>query len=170
MKWMERLISYMYEIQVANQKTERDKQIEALQERIHQGDGIVEIDGETMRSLLRGAIPDLNAFMKHYRLDDKYWLPSREIFDEIIRLDWTDEKEYRSERFDCDDFSVQFKARVCDVYDLNNVGIVVDYNSSHSYNIVVLADQSVWAFEPQSDRYYTIGDVLYKMAWGVLLL
>jgi len=95
----------------------------------------------------------LNTGMVHKPLDSKYWCCSRLDFDAIIKWDWTDNKRYIAEKYDCDNFAFSFKARMDRRFHLNNVGLVIDYAGGHAYNVIVFSDGSATLFEPQSDSF-----------------
>jgi len=84
-------------------------------------------------------------------LDAKYKLTNRSNFLNVIAYDWIDSKKYVAEVFDCENFAIAFKSHCDEYFGLNQVGIVIDYESGHGYNLVVLSDGTVWVLEPQSD-------------------
>jgi hypothetical protein len=110
--------------------------------------------------------------MSRKRLDNKYWACSRLDFEAIINWDWTDEKTYVAEKYDCDNFAFSFKARMDRKFHLNNVGLVVDYSGGHAYNCVIFSDGTAELFEPQSDTFVTnkIGSGLYTCTEGFIIL
>ena len=103
-------------------------------------------------------------------LDSTYWLPSADDMAKIIGWDWIDHKEYVASRFDCEDFALAFKSRVNSLFLLNNVGVVVDWSAGHGYNVILLADGSVWWFEPQVDTLVDIGTSIYTLTSGCILV
>ena len=105
-------------------------------------------------------------------LDSKYWTCTRLDFDAIIKWDWTDNKKYVAEKYDCDNFAFSFKARMDRKFHLNNVGLVVDYSGGHAYNCVVFSDGTAELFEPQNDSFKTdqLGTGYYKCESGFILI
>jgi len=95
-------------------------------------------------------------------LDNKYVAVSQKEFQKIIDWDWTDNKTYIAEKYDCDNFAFSFKARVDRRFHVNTVGLVIDYDAGHAYNVIVFADGSMKIFEPQSDSWPKIGSKMYK--------
>ena len=51
--------------------------------------------------------------VQRLHLDSKYWVCSKQEFEDWIEWDWTNKKRYISEEYDCDNFAFSFKAR-CD--------------------------------------------------------
>lgn len=94
-------------------------------------------------------------------LDNKYVGVSQKEFQKIIDWDWTDNKKYVAEKYDCDNFAFSFKARVDRKFHVNTVGLVIDYDGGHAYNIVVFADGTSKIFEPQSDSWPKKGRGMY---------
>ena len=95
-------------------------------------------------------------------LDNKYIAVPKKEFQKIIDWDWTDNKKYIAEKYDCDNFAFSFKARVDRRFHVNTVGLVIDYDAGHAYNVIVFADGSMKIFEPQSDSWPKIGSKMYK--------
>jgi len=114
----------------------------------------------------------LNTGMHHKPLDNKYWCCSRLDFDAIIKWDWTDNKKYIAEKYDCDNFAFSFKARMDRRFHLNNVGLVIDYSGGHAYNVIVFSDGTVTLFEPQSDSFPILNPVAgyYRCTSGFIVI
>ena len=56
-------------------------------------------------------------------LDNKYVAVPQKEFQKIIDWDWTDNKRYVAEEYDCDNFAFSFKARVARKFHINTVGL-----------------------------------------------
>ena len=112
----------------------------------------------------------INSGMKRKNLDTKYWSCGRTDFEAIVNWDWTDKKKYVAEKYDCDNFAFSFKAMVDRKFNVNNVGLVIDYSAGHAYNIIVFNDGTVKLFEPQSDKWPRIGTSMYKFEEGKILI
>ena len=95
-------------------------------------------------------------------LDQKYIAVPQKEFQKIIDWDWTDNKKYIAEKYDCDNFAFSFKARVDRRFHVNTVGLVIDYDAGHAYNIIIFADGTSKIFEPQSDSWPKMGSKMYK--------
>ena len=108
--------------------------------------------------------------MDIFALDNKYLVTSQKDMKKIIDWDWTDNKKYVKERYDCDNFAFSFKAMVDKRFGVNNVGLVIDYSGGHAYNIMVFSDGSVRLFEPQNDKWARIGTGQYKFEEGKILI
>ena len=101
-------------------------------------------------------------------LDSKYVAVSQKEFQKIIDWDWTDNKKYVAEKYDCDNFAFSFKARVDRKFHVNTVGLVIDYAGGHAYNIVIFSDGTSKIFEPQSDSWPKKGTGMYVFTPGVV--
>ena len=103
-------------------------------------------------------------------LDTKFWTCNEADWKKIIDWDWTDEKRYVTEQYDCDNFAFNFKARVARKFGVNSVGLVIDYSGGHAYNLIVFSDGTWKIFEPQNDRWPTIRTGQYKFEDGFILI
>ena len=103
-------------------------------------------------------------------LDNKYLVTNQADMKKIIDWDWTDNRKYVAEKYDCDNFAFSFKAMVDRKFGVNNVGLVIDYSGGHAYNIFVFNDCTVRLFEPQSDKWPRIGTTMYKFEEGKILI
>ena len=108
--------------------------------------------------------------MEILSLDSKYFLCDEKDMKAIIKWDWTDNKKYVKEKYDCDNFAFSFKSMVDKRFGLNGVGLVIDYSGGHAYNIVVFQDGSVKIFEPQTDRWPKAGRGQYKFQSGSIII
>ena len=108
--------------------------------------------------------------MEIFALDNKYQVTTQKDMKKIIDCDWTDNKKYVAEKYDCDNFAFSFKAMVDRRFGVNNVGLVIDYSGGHAYNIIVFNDGSVRLFEPQTDRWARVGTGQYKFEEGKILI
>jgi len=87
-------------------------------------------------------------------LDGTYYMTNQKNFLNIVAWDWTDTLPYIKERFDCENFALLFKAHVDLHFHLNQVAVIIDYKSGHSYNLVIYPDGNKQVLEPQSDALY----------------
>jgi hypothetical protein len=87
-------------------------------------------------------------------LDAIYYLTNQSSFLNIVAWDWTDTLPYIRERFDCENFALLFKAHVDLHFHLNQVAVIIDYQSGHGYNLVIYPDGNKQVLEPQSDALY----------------
>ena len=108
--------------------------------------------------------------IQRLHLDSKYWVCDRSEFDKIVQWDWTDKKQYISEKYDCDNFAFSFKATVDRQFHLNCVGLVIDWSGGHAYNLVVFKDGTWSAFEPQSDSWPSLGQGMYKFESKIVII
>lgn len=121
-----------------------------------------------LRAFLAGKNVPLNKIMW---ADSKYQYVDLDTMKSIIKYDWTDEKKYVSEVFDCDDFAFTFKAHLHERFHLNNVGMarsikITDADTGedkgyHRANVFFAEDNGelkLYFFEPQTDRFVEITD------------
>jgi hypothetical protein len=87
-------------------------------------------------------------------LDVTYFLANQRSFLNVVAWDWTDTLPYIRERFDCENFALLFKAHVDLHFHLNQVAVIIDYQSGHGYNLVMYPDGNKQVLEPQSDALY----------------
>ena len=117
-------------------------------------------------------LPRFRRGLLWYRLDGKFWLCDYEDWNKIWGWDWVDKKPYIAERFDCDDFALAFKARTS-LLGINGCAIIVDADSSHAYNLLVLPSGELLVFEPQSDDCWTMEtrpQAFYPLRSGYILM
>jgi len=86
----------------------------------------------------------------------EFRLTDKDTFLEFIAWSWVDSFDYHK-FYRCGNFSIAFKADG-DRWGVNQVGIVLDYKSSHAYNIVVFPDGKVMLLEPQRDSLFYIDE------------
>jgi len=109
--------------------------------------------------------------VQRLHLDSKYWVCSKQEFEDWIEWDWTNKKRYISEEYDCDNFAFSFKARCDRKIGINSVALVIDYSGGHAYNLVVFSDVAPELFEPQNDSWRKKGESkLYTLTSGYIIL
>ena len=113
--------------------------------------------------------------VKRLHLDSKYWVCSKQEFEDWIEWDWTNGKKYIAEQYDCDNFAFSFKARCDRKIGINTVALVIDYSGGHAYNLVCFTDAPAELYEPQSDRWVSKGDgksknEMYKFTDGYIII
>jgi hypothetical protein len=87
-------------------------------------------------------------------LDTQYRLTNHSNMLNIVAWDTTDQIQYIRERFDCENFAILFKAIVDLYFGLNQVALILDYISKHSYNLILYPNEKHEVCEPQSDGLY----------------
>lgn len=113
------------------------------------------------------------AALQDVPVDNVYWGVSKAAWDGMLAYTGVDRIPYVSDRFDCDNFAVNFAAVVADKFDINGVGIVVDGSGGHAYNSVLIADNdrlSIGIVEPQNDLYVLKAQGMYKARYGFIFL
>ena len=102
---------------------------------------------------------------------EKYIIPDDRT---NLRMPWP-------EKWDCDDFALDFKAKMASWYNTNAAGLVVDSSAGHVYNVIVFADRTAEFFEPQRDKFVAKGDQIglstspggtgrYSLTQGLILV
>ena len=152
-------------------------------------DGLTVSRDELRASFARSALKRMTPIT----LDRSYRIPTRAILDRMIRRSTLDERKYTSERFDCDDFALLFKAEAARHWQLNSIGMVADYSGRHAYTAACIRDPDADAdadadaetpagdrlswllIEPQNDRIIQAGESLsesevYRLERGWVLL
>lgn len=105
-----------------------------------------------------------------YLADDIYYCVDLDKIKEILQYDLISEKEYESEKFDCDDFSQTIYAIFRYVFELNSMGTarqveIVDPKTGkntgwHRANLFVAKENGVYGvfyLEPQTDTIVELG-------------
>lgn len=86
-------------------------------------------------------------------LDNRYYTVSLEDFKRIIAWDKTNRHPYIVDRFDCDDYSLYFKANAAWYFGVNAVALVIDYSGGHAYNLLFPLDlDNPIIYEPENDN------------------
>lgn len=104
-------------------------------------------------------------------LDEQYKLPSS--LDELNKmLRWgraQDTRNWAAERYDCDDRAIQLKARLSYQFDYN-LGIVLEYNVAHIFNVAMLSNGDVFIVEPEDvpPSVHPIEEQFYVLLTGSL--
>lgn len=83
-------------------------------------------------------------------------LTDKTNFMEFVAWDWVDKFDYHK-FYRCGNFAISFKAHA-DQFGINQVGIVIDYQAGHAYNLVIFPDKKVMLLEPQSDNIWYAED------------
>ena len=111
--------------------------------------------------------------------DKRYYVIPWEKWLTLIKVDWTDERKYKTDNFDCDNFAFAFSARMSTVYGINTAGVAYGkmvYKDGktigHAFNLIVATDK-IMVYEPQSDEYTPFSDSMkikgreYKINWAL---
>jgi hypothetical protein len=95
-----------------------------------------------------------------YFLDGEYWTSSLLDFEQIRALDVIESLPYRPARFDCENYAFLFQTIVALVFGINTVGVVLDFEAGHAYNIIYTNGGTLKLYEPQDGKYVQVGDSL----------
>jgi len=100
---------------------------------------------------------------KIWQADETYYYTDLKTIKDILKYDLTDEREYESEKYDCDDFAATVYSKFRYIFELNTMGMargikIVDNTTGktigwHRANVFVAWDNSlkVYYLEPQTD-------------------
>lgn len=121
--------------------------------------------GEWVEATLSQTFKGWQSGISRLPMDSVYWAPSRDGFETIRNERGTQNSwlPYTTDRFDCEDFASAFRTYATRDYGVNTVGIVVDWSAdpTHSYNIILLANDDVLLYEPQSDTTFSPDELPY---------
>ena len=115
---------------------------------------MIEINFKQLRKAVKKNFPRL----KIIGLDYKYWSVSLPEAKELIKKDKSDLLNYKSEKYDCDDFARAFCVNMIR-QGYTSVGTVVDLLGAHAYNLIVTIENDnlqARLFEPQNDNFIEI--------------
>ena len=110
-----------------------------------------------------------------YSADKIHYFTDWETWKQLIEYDWTDKKKYLADRYDCDNFSGSFSARMAEIYGLNTAGrLYCDvYNkdtgvkiAAHVAILIVDKDKRVFLMESQTDNLIEITAPTQKLIIG----
>ena len=107
--------------------------------------------GEVIEAFNRSPLSRLQLMM----VDRDYWVVPEPTWFDILNWSQVDRIKYRADRQDCDDFAKILNGEVARKFQLNSIGLVLDFSGGHAYSAVVVDDNGrleVAAVEPQSDR------------------
>ena len=92
-------------------------------------------------------------------LDGKYYTVTLDEWARMAKWDVTNYLPYIVDRFDCDKYSLLFKARMAEFFGVNAAAVVLDYDAGHAYNLIFPSDlDEPLIYEPQNDRFIRIRD------------
>jgi hypothetical protein len=146
----------------------RIEQLESLIPRpVPQLDHIVEKNTAWLQAVLAQYEPSIIRLP----LGPELALTEKDTFLEWVAWNWVDEYEYHK-FYRCGNFAISFKADA-DRFGINGqVGIVIDYQAGHAYNLVVFPDGEVMLLEPQSDNiwYWEDKDLPFYVLKGAFVI
>ena len=88
----------------------------------------------------------------------------------IMEYDWTKEKEYITDRYDCENFSFSFASRMSELYNINSVLVAVGQKCNgtkceqHAWDIIIAKvgqELKLIAYEPQNGNYKEHEPILF---------
>lgn len=127
---------------------------------------VVEKDTEWVQTVLA----DFKANVIRLPLGPEFRLTNKEGFIKFVAWDWVDQFEYRKS-FMCGNFAISFKAHA-DQYGINQVGVVLDYQAGHAYNLAVFPNRDIMLLEPQNDQiwYWEDKDLPFYVLEGAVVI
>jgi len=127
---------------------------------------LVEKDTAWVQSVISG----YEATIIRLPLGVEFQLTNKSEFMDFVAWDWVDSFEYHK-FFRCGNFAISFKAHA-DQFGINQVGIVLDYDAGHAYNIVIFPDRGVMLLEPQNDQiwYWEDKDLPFYVLKGAVVI
>lgn len=119
--------------------------------------------------------------------DEKYSVIDWPTWRAIIDNDWSKERQYKADIWDCDNYAFLFAARMAEIFELNTAGVcygeVFDKNTKkkvagHAFNLVIAKDGDTlkpFLFEPENGKYTewvknkenVIENWIYKINWVI---
>jgi len=131
-----------------------------------------QISEEKMLNAVRDAMPEgYDDEITDYTLDGTYFSPNKEELDELRLLaGWIEYLPYRPERFDCEDFGFGFYVLSRFIGGVNSVGVVIDWESVHAYNVVVDSDGNAYWYEPMEDQFVEAGEDNHGLSDDILII
>lgn len=116
--------------------------------------------------------------------DEKYYVIDAPNFFSIVANDWGYQRQYITDRYDCDDFSFSFSSRMAEIFGTNAVGVVNGniYDASsgnliggHEFNLAIVVENgqlALYLVEPMRNVYTKwagkktkLGSWLYEPNW-----
>jgi hypothetical protein len=95
---------------------------------------------------------------KYYTVDWATWLS-------LIEVDWTEEKKWYEDYYDCDNHAFTFGSRIPEIFDLNTAGVCYGqiYNKdtgnfigNHAFNLIIAVQDgklTPYLFEPMTGKW-----------------
>lgn len=122
--------------------------------------------GSTVESILKKRYP--NAFV--VLLDHTYKVPNMKDFFNWLKIDMTNEKKYKADDFDCEDFAMKVYSNSREQFGSITFGMVMNSDPAHAYNVIICEDEDgeavIFDLEPQND---TITEYSKETVWLVLM-
>ena len=104
--------------------------------------------------------------------DAKYYVPSRDMLDRILRETKVDEVEWVKDKEDCEDIARLFVQR-CNDIGINSVGRVMAWSGGHAFCVAIVQDGTSVDFvflEPQTDEIITDMSDMYDITNALIII
>jgi len=99
-------------------------------------------------------------------LDNEYALLTKTQIEEFLKSDWTNFRNYRKEKFDCDDFAIVLLGRFHEKFGNCSVGFAC--SDTHAFNFFVDEKRKLWLIEPQTDKIFISSNSKYKINFALI--
>ena len=104
--------------------------------------------------------------------DAKYYVPSRDMLDRILKDTKVDEVEWVKDKEDCEDIARLFVQR-CNDIGINSVGRVCAWSGGHAFCVAIVQDGTSVDFvflEPQTDEIITDMKDMYDITNALIII
>lgn len=115
------------------------------------------VSGDFIEKSVMSYLDEHDATGDRFPLDATYYTTSSEDMNTIIEGNQVDRNSYTRTKYDCENFALSFMSTVQKERGINSVGMVIDWDGTHAYNIIVYKSGNVKLYEPQTDRFITPG-------------
>lgn len=99
-------------------------------------------------------------------LDSKFALLTKKQVQDFLKLDWTNWRVYRGEKFDCDDFAIILWGKFHEKF--GNCSVGFGCSDSHAFLFFVDVNRKFWIIEPQNDRVFVSNANKYKVKFAII--
>ena len=132
-------------------------------------DELTVVNSAFIESVLRDAIPAYGDGVYWRPLDGQFWLPSQR--DAWAVIDWSlvNTIPWQANLFDCDDHTEALRHDFR-MHGINCCAMVWDDSAHHAFNFLPFSNGEWWFVEPQRDRIVPIGDSIYTLSRGTVVL
>ena len=96
-----------------------------------------------------------------FPFDQQYRIIGEALLKDILERNSTDDIQYESEIWDCDDYARALSSEITGRWRINSVGTVIDFSGGHAYCVAYINGPSgieQRIIEPQTDGFVKIGE------------
>lgn len=103
--------------------------------------------------------------------DERYYAIDKAAWADVLKA-MPPRNKYLAERYDCDAYSRWFFGYIAHTYEINALGMCVDFSGHHAYNLICVWDGadglSVEFVEPQLDKVVPLGSNHHILTEGFI--